>query len=209
MSTGQKKKEASFELDGVAVGTNGDASQIVVLSRSKTDEAEKKEKTPKELEGLARDEFEQKHDGRTSEVLWLDGELKETHRYGTYYGDYGTNQLLVKDNVASFVSYRNKCAKFTPEGETSLFRTGTQYNYGIGVAPDQKLIASGGLATGMLMDMEKKTSISFDHNKLPGFPEYFYGFAFGPDGTIYGGTSAWRIIKVSPEGEVLSESPIY
>ncbi|QEG24149.1 PD40 domain-containing protein [Mariniblastus fucicola] len=209
LSTGEKKCETSFEMDGYAIGTNEDASQVIVISRARTDESEAKEKTPKELEGMERDEFEQKHDGRIADVLWLDGELKETNRYSSFYSDSGNNVCLIKDHVATFIVYRNRCATLSPDGDIKLFRTGTSYNYGIGVSPDGKTLASGGLATGMVMDIDKKTSISFDHPRLPGFPEYFYGFAFGADGTIYGGTSAWRIIKISPEGEVLSETPIF
>ncbi len=209
MATGQKKREATFEFEGSAIGTNSDGTQFAVLSRAKNDETEKKEKTPKEMSGAEKDEFELKHDGRTSEVLWLDKDLKETNRNKTWYSDYGTNQMLIKDGVAHYIVYRNRCGMFTPEGETSLFKTGTPYNYGIGISSDGKTIASGGLSTGMLMNMETKTSISFKHSRLQGFPEYFYGFTFGPDGTIYGGTNAWRIIKVSPDGEVQGETPIF
>lgn len=208
MSSGEKKREASFEIDANAIGTNADATQFVVLSRPKTDETEKKEKTPK-VQGADKDEFELKHDGRTCEVLWLDKDLKETNRNKTWYSDSGTNQLMIKDGVANYIVYRNRCGTFTPEGETSLFKTGTSYNYGIGISKDGETVASGGLSTGMVMNMDKKTSVSFKHSRLQGFPEYFYGFAFGPDGTIYGGTNAWRIIKISPDGEVLGETPIF
>lgn len=209
MSTGEKKRDASFEIEGYAIGTNLNGSQTVLMSRPKTDETETKEKTPKELKDLERAEFELKHDGRTAEVLWLNGDLKETARHKTWYSDSGTNHIFVKDGVATHLVYRNRCATFTPDGEATLFKTGTSFNYGMGVSRDMKTIAAGGLATGMVMDAATKTSISFKHSRLPGFPEYFYGFAIGPDGTIYGGTSAWRIVKVSPEGKVLSETPIF
>ena len=209
MSTGEKKREASFEIEGYAIGTNEDASQVVLMSRPKTDETEPNEKTPKELKELERAEFELKHDGKTSEVLWLDGELKQTNRNKTYYSDSGTNHVFVRDNIATHLVYRNRCAEFTPEGETKLFKTGTSFNYGMGVSRDMKTIAAGGLAMGMIMNTETKTSTSFKHSRLPGFPEYFYGFAIGPDGVSYGGTSAWRIIKISAEGKVISETPIF
>lgn len=209
MSTGEKKREASFEFEGYAIGTNQDASQVVLMSRPKTDEAETKEKTPKELKDLERAEFELKHDGKTAEVLWLDSELKETNRNKTFYSDSGTNHIFVKDNIATHLVYRNRCVQFTPDGQAKLFKTDTSFNYGMGVSRDMKTIAAGGLATGMVMNAETQTSTSFKHSRLPGFPEYFYGFAIGPDGIAYGGTSAWRIIKISAEGKVISETPIF
>lgn len=209
MTTGAKKREADFEFEGYAIGTSLDASQVVLMSRAKNDAEEKKEKTPSSLKDDERAEFELRHDGRTTDVMWLDADLKETNRYKTFYSDSGTNQLYVKDNAANFIVYRNRCVTLTPDGEATLFKTGISYNYGIGVSRDQKTIATGGLAAGMLMDEAEKTHVNFKFSKLPGFPEYIYGFAIGTDGTVYGGTSGWRIIKISPAGKVLSETPIF
>jgi WD40 repeat protein len=209
MTSGEKKREASFEISGFAIGTNPEGSQIVMLSRARTDESEKKERPPKELKGEARDEFTLRHDGRITDVLWLDGELKETHRYLSFYSDGGGNQMWIKDGTANFVSYQNRCGSFTPEGETKMFRVEGSYNYGIGISHDGNSIASGGLSTGSITNANNKTSVTFKNSRLPGFPEYYYGFTFGPDGFVYGGTSAWRIIKISPEGKILAETPIY
>ena len=209
MTTGEKKRAGTFEISGFAIGTNVDGSQIVMLSRARTDESEKKERPPKELKAEARDEFTLRHDGRTTDVLWLDSELKETHRYLSFYSDGGVNQMWIKDGTANFVSYQNRCGSFTSDGETKMFRIEGSYNYGIGISRDGQSIASGGLSVGSITNATDKTSVTFKNSRLPGFPEYYYGFTFGPDGTVYGGTSAWRIIRISPEGKILDETPIY
>ncbi|MEZ6096302.1 MAG: hypothetical protein R3C03_19090 [Pirellulaceae bacterium] len=209
MSTGKKLKEVSLEIQGEAIGVSPDASTIVLLSQGQKDESEPKEQAPRELRDLERDQFDQTHDGYSSEVVWLDGELNQTARNATYYQGRGTHGFVVSAEQAQFIVYDNECVKFSPDGSTELFRTAISYNYGIGTSNDAQKVVTGGLGDGMIMNMQDMTSVKFQIARMPGYPEYFYGFTFGPDGSIYGGTNAFRVIKLSADGEVLKEQPIF
>ena len=209
MNSGEAKHKASFEFEGHSIGTNPDATQVVLYSRTNKDKTEPKEKAPKQLLGLEKEEFELSHDGKTCEVLWLDGDLKKTQRNKTWYSEYGSGELAIKDNVATFVVYAKCCAMFKPTGETELFETGVPHSHGIRFSKDHRTLAAGSLASGAIMNLETKSALSFKVSSLPGFPEHLYGFAFASDGTLYASSSAWRVFKISSDGLLISAAPIF
>ena len=50
---------------------------------------------------------------------------------------------------------------------------------------------------------------TFKPDKLPSWPEYFKSFAVAADGTAYGATSAFRVIRVKPDGGFDKGFPAY
>ena len=77
------------------------------------------------------------------------------------------------------------------------------------MSDDRKTLLTGGLRDGTLTNLENMNMVEFQISRLPGWPEYFAGFAVHKDGTVYGVTSSFRLIKISKEGKVEKEVPVY
>ena len=108
-----------------------------------------------------------------------------------------------------FVNYSNLNATVTPGGEVSLFQLDNSFNYGIGCSADQAILLTGGLSNGTYTKVEGMKQSKFDADKIPTWPEYFKSFTVGADGTAYGATSAFRVIRIKPDGTFDKSFPIY
>jgi hypothetical protein len=116
--------------------------------------------------------------------------------------------LFDGDNVA-VTNYKNVNAKLAPNGAVKMFELNNSYNYGIGIAPDQKLIMTGGLRRFSVTKTDSVAGVTGELPKLPGWPEYFKGFTATADGSaIYGATTAYRVVKIGSDGNVLAVVPV-
>ncbi|MGE0087200.1 MAG: hypothetical protein AB7S75_22575 [Desulfococcaceae bacterium] len=77
------------------------------------------------------------------------------------------------------------------------------------MSADQKIFMSGGLAHGTYTKIDGMNKSEFKPDRLPGCPEYFKGFAVAADGTAYGSTSGYRIIRIKPGGTVDKSFPVF
>ncbi len=107
------------------------------------------------------------------------------------------------------VNYSNENARINAKGEATVFELSNSFNYGIGMSRDHSVLATGGLSTGTIAKVKGLGMLSFTADKLPGWPEYFKGFGVLPDGTTFGGTTAYRVIRIKPDGTVDKAAPIY
>jgi hypothetical protein len=195
-----------------AIGLDADGGQLAVLMESVNDESEPKgAKPPAELKDLALEEFKLQNDGKTAilkvfkapggEPLW---EQK------LYYSPSSTGcRILFQGENVLVVNYSNLNAQISPKGEVALFKLDNSYNYGLGFSVDQKIIMSGGLSDGTYTKVEGLNKVKFQPDRLSGWPEYFKGFAVAGDGTAYGSTSGYRIIKIKPGGQFEKSVPVF
>ena len=95
----------------------------------------------------------------------------------------------------------------TPDGKVNLFLL-PNYGYGNGASPDQKLIIAGGMGTYCLTALDPIAPVSGKSTSLPGFPEYFKGFATNNEGPIYAATTGFRVMRIARNGNVEKEAPI-
>ena len=193
-------------------GLDAKGTRLAVLLEAVADESEPKEsKTPADLKGIEADEFRIKNDGKTSQFMVFEvpggKKIVDKKLYYTPSGS-GWKVLFDGDNVL-FVNYSNLNATVTPEGEVTLFKLSNSYNYGIGVSPDQAILLSGGLSTGTYTKVDGLKQTVFNPDKLESWPEYFKSFAVAKDGTAYGGTSAFRVVRIKPDGSFDKAFPFY
>lgn len=207
---GQVKFEKGQKVAAMSLDAGG--KRLAVWLESVNDDSEPKgAKPPADLKGLAAEDFKLKNDGKTSMVMVFKvpgGEKISEHKL--YYSPSitGARALFQGDNVL-VVNYMNLNAKITPEGEVTLFDLDNSFNYGLGFAPDQSVIMSGGLSVGTYTKTADLTKTVFKPDRLSGWPEYFKGFVVAKDGTAYGSTSAYRIIKVKPDGAFDRSVPVF
>lgn len=175
------------------------------------DDAESKEKAPSDLKGLEADEFKLKNDGKTSRLLIFnttDGSNLADHKLYYSPSPGGTKILFQGENVL-IVNYSNLNAQIDAKGEVTLFKLDNSFNYGIGISADHQILLTGGLAKGTYTKTDSLHQTVFNPDRLPGWPEYFKNFAVGPDGSAYGATSGYRIIKLKPGGGFDKSYPVF
>jgi len=201
--------------EGVRVGLlglNADGSQLALLEQGRTDDAEPKvshSDIPKELKDLARDEFRQKNDGKTSQLFLFDtktGEKRAEH--SLFYSANNNAQLTFDGESVVVVAYDNVNAKISPKGEIKLFELPNSFNYGIGSSPKGDLLFTGGLRKFSITQAGPVTSVTGEADQIEGWPEYWKGFSSTPDGSkIYGATSAYRVFLLDASGEIAASAP--
>jgi hypothetical protein len=195
-----------------ALGLDPEGARLAVWLEPMNDDAEAKGgNPPANLKGLAAEEFRLKNDGKTSRLLIFkvpEGSKVSEHKLFFSPSVSGAKILFQGDNVL-VVNYSNLNARIDPKGEVTLFQLDNSYNYGIGFSADQKTLLTGGLANGTYTKVADLAKTSFQPDRLPGWPEYFKGFAVAGDGTAYGATSGYRIIKIKPGGGVDKSYPLY
>ncbi len=196
-----------------AIGLNADGTRLAVWTEPKTDASEtKNSSTPKELKGLDADEFKLKNDGKTSRVMVFkvpDGAKVSDNTVYYSSSTTGAKALFQGDDVL-IVNYGNVNARVKADGAVSLFKTPGSFNYGIGFSADQKILLTGSLASGSVSKVGPELDgKEFKIDKMPGWPEYFKSFATAADGTGYGSTSGYRIVRIKPDGSLDKSFPIF
>ncbi len=196
-----------------ALALSSDGGRLAVLTEGTKDAGEAETPSaqiPKDLKGLALDEFKQRNDGKTSTLHLFDlaagTPVRETKT--CYTTNAGATLLFDGDDVIA-VNYSNVNARIAPDGETRLFQLRNSFNYGIGLSHDGSLVLTGGLARQSVTKVSDLSGSTSTVEKLPGWPEYWKGFsATAGGGAIYGTTTAYRVFKLDASGTVQASAPV-
>lgn len=201
---------ASLAGEVAAIASKSDASAFAALTKQAKDESEAKQDPPADLKGLDKEVFRLQHDQQSSQLILLDGAGAETGRYPTWYSQSGDFFGIYGESGIHFLVYNNKNATFALDGSlVTVFAAPGSYNYGLGADPAQARAAVGSLRQGALVELASGTGPSFEIQALRGWPEYYKDFAFAPDGTVWAGTSSYRLVHIGADGKVLAVAPIY
>jgi hypothetical protein len=202
--------ESTVQGELVGLATTADAGGFVLLTKGVKDESEAKAETPKDLKGLEKETFELRHDGNTAEILVLDARGVETARVKSWYSTTAELTGVHDGRQVHFLGYGNENLTVSLDGTiVALFQGPTSYNYGIGVAPDQTRVALGGLRDGSLVILADRSAVVFKLDEVRGWPEYYKGFAFAPDGSVYAGTTSYRLVHIGADGRLLAARPVF
>ena len=195
-----------------ALGLDAEGKRLAVLFESVNDDSEPKgTKPPTALKGLEADEFKLKNDGKTSKlmVFKVPGGDKISENKLYYSPSVTGARILFQGENVMVVNYSNLNASIDAKGAVTLFGLNNSFNYGIGFSSDQKFLLSGGLSVGTYTKVADLGQTVFKPDRLSGWPEYFKGFALAGDGTAYGSTSSYRIIKIKAGGVFEKSMPVY
>lgn len=191
------------------------AKQVTMISKNRKGDEEKvaRNKRPSIKDRCKAKEYGQKHDGRVASLLTVDlvaktvGKERETWfmvRSGNGY------VMLHHGGKIYFMQYDRHAAAMSEKDEITIEEGPISYNYGSGVRFGDGAYVVGGLAAGAIVVPGKKP-VPFkieSKDRLPGWPEYFHGFGFSSTGTVYGITSAMRLVEISAEGKILRIKPV-
>jgi hypothetical protein len=190
----------------------GEGKRLVVLSRSQPGEEKRVAvaDTPAELKGLARAVFQQKHDGYESWLRLFDLEGKVLRQTRLWYTSDSDSTLLVQAAETTYVFNRgNICARIGPDGKIVPFQTQQRLNQGLGASEDGKYLLTGGFAEGTHGPVAGPKRVGFEIDALAGQAELFSRFAVLADGSAYGVTTGFRLVKIGKEGRIEKVQAVY
>lgn len=211
-TSGMEQKSITFgEDDDIAsIGISPDGTKVAVLFDEIDSENEEDVSwgdIPEEYEGFAKDVYAEQHDGE--EARYILYSLPEFEVLADYVGFYGPNDddlVLFQGDDALIINFSNENARYSPDGTVEMWEwAGGSNAYGAGLSNDHTILATGSLADGTIVDLANNSDVSFDIDDLPGWPEYFSSFAIADDGTVYGATDAFRLVKITQAGAGVSK----
>lgn len=198
-------------------GLRPDGKKLALLYSKRKDPEEEKvawKDIPEELRkkrDLALRLYQQKHDGYTARYYVFDvatGE-QELEKKLWYSALSSMNALYWHGEDVYLVGYDNQNAKFDAQGEVTLFELSNLHNYAKAATPDGSVFLTGGLRDGSRTDAATLGVRNFRIDRLEGFPEYYKAFSFAADGTAFGGTTAFRVVRIEKDGSLGKVAPVY
>ncbi len=210
MTTGKAVLNVTAKGQITAIGAAPDGSRIFGLTKAADTDSEKKQKAPSNLKGVDKLRFQQENDAKNAQFITFDANGKELGRTATWFSSTSALDLIGLGDATLAVGYRNINGDLNQDGTSvEIFQTKNSFNYGIGYSVANDRLVTGGLANGTMTRLSDRSMTKFSIDKIGGWPEYFEGFAIAGDGTAYGGTTAYRLVKISPEGNVEMVVPVY
>ncbi len=201
LATGKPVLDRTVNMAIQGLGADTDALRLFAISRPLKSDSEKKQNPPSDMRGLEREMFRQKNDGKVAHLVAFDINGKELGRHTSWFSTSRSVAVISAGELLRIVSFDKYAAVFTLGSmDTRLAESKNSYNYGIGYSVESNRLVTGGLAKGTIVLLDSGKARSFQVDRIGGWPEYIKGFAIAADGTIYGGTSAFRLVRVSPDG---------
>ncbi len=209
LATGKPVLDKLVNVAILTLGVDADAKRIFAITQSYKSDTEVKKRAPVGLRGLERGEFVQRNDGKASELVAFDVNGNELGRFKTWYSTTGTSALISLGGKLQVISFGNVHAEFTLGSmDVRMFETKNRINTGIGYSIVLNKLVTGGQHALTVVNLGDGQQKPYRINRLEGWPESFRSFAIASDGTVYGGTSAYRLVRVTPAGRVKS-TPVY
>jgi hypothetical protein len=215
------KEKASVPYDGkqsvAAFGVSPDGKKLALLYSRRKDENEEKvawKDIPAELtkkRDAALREYQQHHDGMAAVFLVFEiSSGKTLLERQLWYAAPNLNNMLVWHGDDVFViGYDNQNARIDKSGEVTYFELGNSFNYAFEPTPDGAAFWTGGLRSGTRTKADGLAATGFEIDQVEGFPEYYKAFSVAKDGTAFAGTTAYRVVRFSPDGKVQKIAPIH
>jgi hypothetical protein len=209
LGTGAELRRITAEGEGTAIGGAADGSVIAMLTRAADTTAETKTKAPDDKKGFDKDIFEQQNDGKASEMLVFGADGQMTARHPLWFSTTSAPSIAVAFGQAHVIPFDNENLRVDiASGSSEMYRIGQNLNYGVAFSADHGQVATGGLADGSVGPLGG-TPVAFKTDRVGNWPEYIEGFAFAPDGTIFAGTTGYRLVKIGADGAVLGTASIF
>lgn len=191
-----------------AQGISLDGLKTVVLSRSEKREGEEKKRAESSLKGIERSLFRQQHDQRGARIAEIDLITGAVNVVESWYKSDNVRGMKVSLNDTYVLSFTEEMARIRAGGEVEIIPSGARNHYAATMTPAMDTIISGSLRSITMKKLDSDAAQSLKLDALPGWPEYLSRFTFLPDGRLLAGTTGYRLIVVSPDGNMTTH-PIY
>ncbi len=199
------------EEDIASMGLSSDGNKVAIFFDDVDSETEEKVSwgdIPAEYKGFARDVYSRKHDGKEARfITYSIPDLDVLADFVSFYTPYDKELVFFDGEDVLITNQSNENARYSANGDVEMWEwQGISSSNAENVSEDQKILVVGGYGQGTVFDISNNSGFNFEIDKLPGASEYFLAFAIAKDGTIYGTTSAYRVIKMKLAGAGISKT---
>lgn len=187
------------------------AGKALILTGYTKSDAEEKQEEPADLTKLQKADFKQKTDGYVSNVVTVDFEAGSFEMAETAYRvSYpkavrfsGGRMMVLRTNVDSMM--------LGPDGSGALIDLGEDYFNHAGIdAAGESYVLSKGVELRFVPVKGEGAEGVLKGDRLRGGPaEWITAMAEAPDGTLYFGTNAYRLLKVGPGRGRIEIMPVF
>ncbi|MBY6163156.1 hypothetical protein KUV73_19900 [Mameliella alba] len=187
------------------------ADKAMVLTNYDKSDAEEKQDEPADLTKLQKADFKQLHDGYVSNVVSVDFgtgsfEMAETPYRVSFPKDVrmmGDQLMVLRTNFDSMM--------FSADGSGALIDLGEDYfNFAGMDAKGENYILTKGVDLRFVPVGKDGPEGVLKGERLRGGPaEWVTAMTEAPDGTLYFGTNAYRLLKVGPDRGKIEIAPIF
>ncbi len=216
MKDGANLGKASFEAKErvVGFGFSKDGKKFAVMTTSDEYKGEKKVEyrdIPKDLRGIAREDFQARNDGKMSRVRVIEvptGKILSDSK--SFFTMYEGIAGFAGDKIV-WIGRNQSAAVLDAKGEGVIFNTKNGANHGFGFSPDQSIMATGNNGQFSVMSVPAMTTKSHVRlPRLPGATEYVASrvSVSGDNSAIYMTTNAYRVLKIGGDGKLIKAEPL-
>ncbi len=191
-----------------AQGISLDGLKTVVLSRSEKREGEEKKRADSSMKGIVRSLFNQQHDQRGARIAEIDLITGTVNVIESWYKSDNVRGMVVSLTDTYVLSFTEEMANIKAGGEVTIIPSGARNHYAATMTPGMDAIVSGSLRSITMKRLDSDVAQELKLQSLPGWPEYLSRLTFMPDGRLLAGTTAYRVIVVTPEGK-MNAFPVY
>lgn len=201
------------EIDAEQVSLSLDGSYALVLTDSDKSETEPKADAPSDLKDHDKYLFRQQNDGYVSNVLKIDMRSGEFTTTETFYRVSYPKQIRSTDNGMVIVKDRGDSAFITAEGSATMIDMGEDFLSFARLSDDGTTMMLSSGTEVAFSPMENggvsATKRELKTERIKGPSERVTAVDEAADGTLYLGTSAYRIWKILPNGETIEAAPVF
>ncbi|MEM9138877.1 MAG: hypothetical protein AAGB15_03530 [Pseudomonadota bacterium] len=206
------EEKATFDLGEMtpaAVGISKEGLRAVVLSRPEKRESEERANPPSDLKGIDRSVFRLKNDQRGAKIAQVDLILGQVGVTQSWYSTNTIKDLVVTPSMAFIGGFSNQSAVIDAAGEVTIVDSGARIHHGATLTATADAMVTGAQGAVVVKPFASDAAQEIKLDRLPGWPENVTRFDHGPDGKIYGGTTAYRVIVLDPATGNAEAYPVY
>ncbi|MCG6904583.1 MAG: hypothetical protein LJE68_18080 [Rhodobacter sp.] len=190
-----------------------DGATALLLTNSESSDAEEKAQPGSDLKGHAKFEFRQQHDGYISKIVAVDLKAGTFAVASSWYRISNPSQVRMLGDAAVFVNSVSDSGTVGADGSSRLLDLGERFSSHIRISDDgESIVMSSGrdVAVHPLADGVAGAPVrELEADDLPGPSERVTAMDEAADGTLYLGTSGYRLWKVAPGASEVQAAPVF
>lgn len=213
-ANGKEMSKITFpDIDTELVALSPDGARALILTDDDQSEDEPKLGIPSDLKDYDKYVFRQKNDGYLSQVLDVDLKAGTYTATRTYYRVSYPEQVRMLGDDMLIIKDRDDSAVVPADGSASMLNLGEGFISKARISDDgqsmmlnsSNKVAIVPLANGAVGE----PSSEYEVDRIEGPTEHVTAADESSDGTLYMGTNAYRLWKLTPGGEEIEVSPIF
>jgi hypothetical protein len=201
------------EIDTELVALSDDGKTALILTDGDQTDAEPKANPPSDVKDHDKYLFRQQNDGYMSQVLTVNLQSGEFSAAPTYYRVSFPEQVRMQGDAMAIINDRGDSALVQADGNATLLNLGKDFVSMAWLADDgASMMLNSGDDVAIVPLTEGAVGAptrEFEVGRVQGPTERVSAVDQAGDGTLYMGTTAYRLWKLTPDGAEIEVAPVF